>query len=70
MKRRRMLRAEFYRALGRLAQMEPARAGAILAILEAQMDDGDAVDAALRLMAWAGAPDDDGGVGAARHHGQ
>jgi len=61
MKRRRMLRAEFYRALERLAQMEPARAGAILGVLESQLDDGDAVAAALRLMAWAGAPDRDGG---------
>jgi len=64
-RRRRMLRRDFYAELGRLARDDPARLGAVLGVLEAQCDDLDAVRAALRLVAWAGAPDGDGGGGQA-----
>ena len=68
-RRRRMLRRNVYRELCRLARDDPARLGAVLGVLEHMVDDLEAVSAALRLIAWAGAPDgdhggDDGGSGA------
>lgn len=58
-RRRRLVRKRVYEGLGRLAQDgDWARLGAILGILEGQLDDFDAIDGAVRLLEWAGS---DGG---------